>query len=330
MNLKKIFAFIATASVAVNIITTTASAHNATDCGLNHTVSEQHWGLYESSIHWSSYQTNMTVDCGDFTGKTFATYITGAVTAWDDAKFNNKDLMSMSVDNDSGCVIFLDKTATQMAETFGTSSWAVTYRTNAVDDGTQYNHYSTAAGNIEIWVDWTTLSGRSTNAKKHVPRHELGHVIGLIDVPSSVSPNGHIMCNGFGTQYTPPTTISNEDLQGAAVILGQHQHNASTIPYKYYDKTYCRKTCTICNARNRYKHTYKNNICMLCGYKKTSTTSIGDYENDSAPNANDGYMEEGTITDFEPKPEPEVTDVGFNDYTTLNPEDFPYNPAETY
>lgn len=310
MKAKKIFAFIATIAVATNMVTATASAHNMTDCGLNHPVSELHWGLYENSLHWSSYQTDMTIDCGDFEGGTFETYIKNAVTAWDNAKFNNKDLMSMSVDNDNGCVIFLNKTATEMAKAFGSSSWAVTYREKAKDDGTEYNHYSTAAGNVEIWVDWTTISSKSPNAKNHVPRHELGHVIGLVDVPSSVSPNAHIMCNGFGSNYTPPTSISAADLQGAAVILGQHQHSVSAIQYKYYNSTYCRKTCTVCNARNNYKHNYVNNVCKLCKHKKTTTSSIGDYENDSIQIYDN--IEENVPTEIEPEPEPEVVDMNFD------------------
>ncbi len=222
--MKKIFAFLAATVIAANMTATSALAHNMTDCGLSHKVSTTHWDLYESSIHWSSYKTDMTVNCGDFDGKGFETYINSAVNSWDTAKFNNIDLMSMSIDNESGSVIFLNKTADQMAKVANKTTWAVTYRPGAKNDGTDYHHYSTDAGSIEIWINYDdVLVNKSSTAKTHVPLHELGHVIGLVDIPSSASVNSYLMCNEFGNSVAP-TKITITDERGAAVILGQHQH----------------------------------------------------------------------------------------------------------
>ncbi|MGN1399712.1 MAG: hypothetical protein ACI4WG_06930 [Erysipelotrichaceae bacterium] len=280
MKFNKTFAFFAAAALAINVTATTAFAHNTTDCGLKHTVSTTHWDLYEDSIHWSSYATKMTVNCGIFEGTAFETYINNAVTTWNNSRFNGQDLMSIDVDNTNGCVRFRNKSADQMAKVASSTTWAVTYRPGAKSDGTSYHHYSTEADSIEIWINYNSvLVNKSSNAKTHVPLHELGHVIGLVDIPSSVSVNGYLMCNEFGN-YPIPTSITTADLQGAAVILGQHTtHN---FVYSNYNSQIHKKTCKTCGAYNYYYHTFVNNVCKYCGYNSTSSASIGDYENNNA------------------------------------------------
>lgn len=280
MNIKKIFSILAATALAINVTATTAFAHNTSDCGLKHTVSTTHWDLYENTIHWGSYATKMTVNCGVFKETAFETYINNAVTTWDNAKFNGQDLMSIGIDNENGCVRFRNKSADQMAKVAAKTTWAVTYRTGATSDGTSYHHYSTSADSIEIWINYNSvLVNKSTNAKTHVPLHELGHVIGLVDIPNTVSVNGYLMCGDFGSS-TIPTSITKADLQGAAVILGQH--TAHNFVYSNYNSEIHKKTCTICGAYNYYYHTFSNNVCKYCGYRKTSTTGIADYEDNNA------------------------------------------------
>lgn len=290
MKIKKIFFLLAAAALAVNITATTVLAHNTTDCGLKHTVSTTHWDLYENSIHWSSYATEMTVNCGIFKDTAFETYINSAVTTWNDATFNGQNLMSISIDNTSGSVRFRNKTADQMAKVASRTTWAITYRSGATSDGTSYHHYSTAADSIEIWINYNSvLVNKSSTAKTHVPLHELGHVIGLVDIPSSVSPNSYLMCNGFGVNYSAPTSISNADLQGAAVILGRHtSHN---FVYSKYNSSNHKKTCSICGAYNYSPHSYVNNVCKYCGYQKTSTTGLSNNEDNNALIDGDDKME---------------------------------------
>lgn len=265
--MKKLLSFFV-AFVMVNYFSiVTVSAHNMTDCGYKHTVSTTHWDVYEDTIHWGSYSTPITVDCGVFEGHSFATYINSAVTTWDNATFNGSDLLAMNVDNESGSVIFRNKSADQMAEVAGRTTWAVVYRSGAKKDTSDYEHYSTDAGSVQIWVNWNdVLINKSSTAKTHVPLHELGHVIGLKDIPSSVSVNSYLMCNDFGNSVAP-TTITNADKQGAALILGQH--TSHSFLYTRNNSTSHKKYCKICGIYNYYTHTYNSSgTCTKCGYVK--------------------------------------------------------------
>ena len=322
MKTKKIFAFFAAAVLAANITATSAFAHSMTDCGLKHTVSTTHWDLYENSVHWSSYAKKMTVDCGVFEGSAFETYINNAVTKWDNAKFNNKDLMSIGIDNESGCVLFRNKSADQMARVAKDTTWAVTYREKATDDGTSYNHYSTEAGSIEIWINYNTvLSTKTPTSQTHVPIHELGHVIGLVDIPKSVSINSYLMCNDFGSSAAP-TTITTTDAQGAAVILGQH--TAHSYTYSKYNSSTHKKTCSICAAYKYENHTYSNNVCKYCGYNKTTGASITDYEE------YDNVLNDDIAAEFETEVEADVENLPSSEFTyendVSNSYDLPFYP----
>lgn len=239
-------------------------AHSA-ETGYRHSSNVTGWDIYETSAHWGSYLSTMTIDSGDFVGTSFQAWIEDAVDDWNSATFNGSDLMSMQVNNSSGCVVFLDKNADEMTAEFNKSAWAVTYRSQASIDSN--NHYLSTAGNVEIWVNWSdVLVNKSSRAKAHVPLHEIGHVIGLIDVPSSVSPNAYLMCNGFGTAYAVPNAITTTDIKGAAVILGQH--TSHTFVYEQYNTTSHRKYCSLCGIYNYYYHSDSSatDACTKCGY----------------------------------------------------------------
>ncbi len=265
--MKKILSLFIAFVIGGYVLTATVFAHNITDCGYKHTVSTTYWDVYEDTIHWGSYVTPITVDCGIFEGHSFESYINNAVTTWDNAKFNGSDLLTMTVDNESGCVIFRNKTADQMAEVAGKTTWAVVYRAGAKKDSSGYEHYSTEASSVQIWVNWNdVLVNKSSTAKTHVPLHELGHVIGLKDIPSSVSVNSYLMCNGFGSSAAP-TTITNTDKQGAALILGQH--TSHSFLYAQNNSSSHKKYCKICGVYNYYAHTYNSvGTCTKCGYVK--------------------------------------------------------------
>lgn len=247
---------------------TSLSAHSTTT-GLFHDTSVTHWDIYETYHHWGSYLTEITVDCGDFSDSTnkFKSFIQTAIKDWNDASFNGSDLLTITEDNTNGTVIFLDRNADEMDTKFHKSGWAITNQEDASCDSN--HHYSTTAGNIEIWVDWTgkVSKTKTDQSKEHVPKHELGHVIGLKDISSNVSVNSYLMCNGFGNS-TAPTTITNADLQGAAVILGQHTTHNFSSTYIFHNSSYHRQPCNKCGAYKLYNHTYSNGTCTKCGYSK--------------------------------------------------------------
>lgn len=261
--MKRIITFI----ICVLLVTVSISAHT-TVSDLYHHPQCTGWDVYEDSQHWGSNSTTMTVSCGDFSGNSsFKSYITNAVTSWNNVSFDGTDLIDMCLDNTSGTVIFLNKSAEQMSAEFAYSAWAITYRTKADKDFN--NHYNTTAGNVEIWVNWSdVLSGKSTRAKTAVPLHELGHVIGLKDIPASVSPNAYLMCNEFGTTYPVPNEITETDIKGAAFILGVHSAHVFTSTYTSHNSSYHRQSCNKCGAYKLYTHTYSNGVCTGCGYRK--------------------------------------------------------------
>lgn len=144
----------------------------------------------------------------------------------------------------SGVVKFRNKSSEQIASTFGetySNSWGVVYRSNATANSTTH-HYNLTAGNVQIWINWNdVLVGKKATCKMHTALHEIGHVIGLKDIPSSVSPNAYLMCNGFGANYSVPSEIKAADIKGAAVILGQHTNHSFATDSSNSERKYCTK-----------------------------------------------------------------------------------------
>ncbi|MCM1333474.1 MAG: hypothetical protein NC084_13765 [Bacteroides sp.] len=243
-------------------ITICASAHSqATGC--KHESAYTGWDIYEDSVHCASYNEWITVDKGPFSDDNFGKYITSAVSSWNDATFNGSSLLKMK-ESSSGFIVFKNKTNKQMSAINRDSSWGCVRRGVATYDTTT-NHYSTAAGSVEVWINWNDiLSKKSSGCSTHTALHELGHVIGLKDISEDVSPNAYLMCNGFGSSYSIPKSITENDKQGAAVILGQHtSHSFQT--YKKHNATYHRTTCTVCGIYKLEKHQKENGACKYCG-----------------------------------------------------------------
>lgn len=278
----KIFSF-ATAILTVLALSANVGAHTTTS-GYSHDPTYTGWDIYEDSAHAASYNQAITVSKGTFTSADFGTYITNAVNAWNSATFNGSDLLNMTVST-TGYVKFVSKTAAEMKRKSHEEAWAFVYRTNATTNSTTH-HYTTTPGNVEIWVNWPdTLANKGYNAKTHTALHELGHVIGLMDIPESVSPNAYLMCNKFGTAYPVPISITNNDKQGAAVILGQHtSHTFSNISI---NTSQHRHVCSICGCYCLENHSYTCNsindsqhrYSCSCGYvSSTSAHTWGGWQ----------------------------------------------------
>ena len=249
---------------------TSASAHSG-NSGVKYYPQVTKWDIYENSKHWKSYNTSLTVNSGDFTGYEFATYVTNAVNSWNSKTFNNQSIIQMT-ESSSGVVKFISKSSTDFAAVFGsTNGWGGVYRSNATADSD--NHYNLTAGNVEIWINWNEVLSQKpyssrVNCCNHTTQHELGHVLGLKDIPASAAYTGHIMCNEFGSNYPVPTTISSNDVQGAAVILGRHKNtdHSFTNMYIFHNQTYHRNPCSLCGGYKLTTHTYVNGTCTACGY----------------------------------------------------------------
>lgn len=257
--------------LAIGCMATSVAAHDSTDRTYKYYETVNHWVVNEDGAHWASYSTAMTVNCGDFTGTDFETYIKSAVTKWNSATFNGSKLISMSVNNTSGCVYFENADKTTIKDLSGSeTTWAITYRTGCTKNSTT-KHISTSADSIRIKVNWSVLSAKSTTAKTHVPLHELGHVIGLDDISNKASYNAYLMCNEFGSNYSAPTTITTDDIKGAAFILGLHTKSDHVLSStkSYHNSTYHRQPCTVCGAYLLETHSYSNGVCTKCGHKSS-------------------------------------------------------------
>ena len=258
----KILSSTVTAILSAALLSINVLAHSSVT-GFRHEPSVTGWDIYEDSAHWVSSTTTITVNKDEFKNNSFGDCITSAVKSWNDETFDGNDLLSMK-ESSKGIVKFCSKTDKEINATFGHSAWAVTYRTNASLDIN--NHYKRTANNVQIWVNWTdVLSNKSIGCSTHTALHELGHVIGLTDISADVSYNDYLMCNEFGKTYPVPKKITNNDKQGAAVILGQHSsHNLTNIKY---NRTYHRQTCNVCGVYKNIKHSFYNGVCTKCGYK---------------------------------------------------------------
>ncbi len=258
MNKIKILLLFLTASFcAVSILSVSSSAHTVSIV-VEHDPQYTGWDIYdESEAHHSNYTTAITVNKGDFTSADFGNYITNAVTQWNNATFNGTDLLYMK-ESSTGYIKFCKKTLAQMQKVNKGNAWAFVYRSKATTDSN--SHYTLNSGNVEIWVNWDdVLSAKATGCKTHTALHELGHVIGLVDIPASVSPNAYLMCNEFGSYYSVPKEITINDKQGAAVILGQHTNhsfsNSGTWNEKI-DNTQHRRICSVCEGYTIQNHSF--------------------------------------------------------------------------
>lgn len=253
--------------------TISSSAHT-TSISVQHDPTYTGWNIYNTNEkHHSNFTTAITVSKGNFTNADFGSYITSAVTSWNGSTFDGKDLLNMS-ESSNGYVKFCRKTLDEMKAVNKESTWAFVNRKGATADSN--GHYTTTAGNVEIWVNWDdVLCNKTATCKTHVALHELGHVIGLKDIPSSVSPNAYLMCNEFGANYSVPSAITAADKKGAAVILGQH--TAHSFRYKSLSSTQHIYACTKCGGYTEINnHSFGEWVdygqwqqvrhCTYCGY----------------------------------------------------------------
>ena len=237
------------------VFSISSSAHT-TSISVLHDPTYTGWDIFNTNDkHHSNSTTAITVSKGEFTVSDFGSYISDAVSSWNSATFDGRDLLNMS-ESSNGYVKFCKKTLDEMEKVNKGSAWAFVYRSKAAVDSN--GHYINTAGNVEIWVNWNdVLSGKSVNAKRHVALHELGHVIGLKDIPYEVSPNAYLMCNEFGQYYAAQSQITLNDKQGAAVILGQHtSHSNNTYGNYSEDSTKHRVICDVCGSYTLASHVY--------------------------------------------------------------------------
>lgn len=259
----KILSSAITIILSTALLATNTFAHSSLT-GYQHELDVTGWDIYENSAHWVNSTTTITVNKEDFKNNSFGDCITNAVDSWNNETFDGTDLLRMK-ESGQGVVKFCSKTDKEIIATFGESAWAVTYRTNASLDAN--NHFKRTPNNVQIWVNWNdVLSNKLIGCSTHTALHKLGHVIGLKDISNKVSYNDYLMCNEFGQYHSVPKEITNNDKQGAAVILGQHSsHNLTNIKY---DTTYHRQTRKVCGVYKNVKHSFSNGICSKCGYKK--------------------------------------------------------------
>ncbi len=103
---------------------------------------------------------------------------------------------------------------------------------------------------------------------KDTVAHELGHVLGLLDLYNTSNKN-KIM---YGLEKTRTVESPQaKDLMGARVITGIHSHSAWN--YTYYDRpsstqTRHKRYCTSCQGFKYLNCVYLSNVCKYCGASK--------------------------------------------------------------
>jgi uncharacterized repeat protein (TIGR02543 family) len=247
-KLKIILVFIAM-FIAVLALTFTTNAHNQ-HSDIDYNFNNNQWEIYENprEPHWQRHNVPITVNWGDFTtGHAFRTHIDTAVSTWNNATFNNSKLLSVAT-NTNGSVVFRNRTTAQITAKFGTGyrdAWGIVNFDDArllpVNGNGNHLHYSTAANSVEVWINWGLLQNQSNNARTWVALHEIGHIIGLKDIPRSIAERGHVMVSGFGNADFL-TSPSLADRQGVSVISGQH----TTHNFSIQNQTHA--VCAICNG----------------------------------------------------------------------------------
>jgi len=259
MKITKLFALIMTFFVYVNIFNTSKISYAHDDnCNLQHDSKYTGWDIFEDSYGHLNHGQSITLSYGDFNNTSDSTFVSAidyAKNQWNSAYFNGSKLINVSIDNVNGSVTYLKKEPSYFFMVSNDDkTWAVAERGIANKDGN--NHVLTTNNNMQISVNWrvvcgdgtTTYPGKSQNAKNHIATHELGHFVGLKDIPASVSSNAYLMCNEFGS-LPAQASLTSQDIQGAAVILGVHTNNNHVFnPPVSHDSTYNRESCKYCGA----------------------------------------------------------------------------------
>jgi len=139
MKIQKILIFSVILFAYICYFSTNVFAHDNVT-GYSHDPTKTGWDIFENSIHCASYNQNISVSRGDFSSShAFTSYITSAINAWNNATFQNTDLVNMTSDNTNGSIVFKKKTSAEITAVLGSSSWAFVYRSNSVNDGTGKN-----------------------------------------------------------------------------------------------------------------------------------------------------------------------------------------------
>jgi hypothetical protein len=197
-------------------------------------------------------------------------------------------------------VVFRNRTNAQFRDLGASGSFGLVNIPGVWVPGSGTNnlrHYSTAANSIEIWINYDHMLAQINAQHRptvfdYIARHELGHVIGLRDLPHRSS-NCNIMCNGIGVSAANfHSTITEQDRRGASVILGQHNHDwrislgKFTRPNGKVVNTH-RIFCNICQGTQGTQTTHT--ICTYGGNGRCTVSACQRFRNGDV-------NQDGTIT----------------------------------
>lgn len=317
---KHLLAAFLSCSMLFSTLGITASAHTELS-NVKHSAAETHWDIFEEGYktpdgytinkHNSGngfyVQTSSRLSSsGYFTS--IGSCVTHAVNAWTNAKFGSSYPFSgkiKEVASNYGLTqsdINAEKTLVEITavndvdETY----WGSTRLANA----TCYS--STNSGRhlkvCQIFLNEATLGQKSSDIKPTYQRytitHELGHIIGLADLSSGnfgdSSYSDYLMGYNNWTMQYPTAT----DIKGAAVISGYHTSH-SNYKYSYYNNSYHKRSCGLCDGYNLVGHTVSRGKCTTCNHivaRATDTWKVVDGPLNVRDTASTAAYSHGVIT----------------------------------
>lgn len=284
---KKLITVLLSCTVSFSMLGTTVFAHTERS-NVQYSAAETHWDIFEDTgnggtTKHSSGNGIYVKETSSFSNSScfsnLSSCVTHAVDKWSNALFNNKYLFSGKIKKVAASYALTNsdiKAEKTLVEIVAVNDVNATYwGSTRLAEATCYD--ATDSGKhlkvCQVFLNEATLGQKTTTKQTYTNytlTHELGHIIGLADLSSSFDDgtfSKYLMGYNNWTMQEPTAS----DIKGAAVISGYHNTH-SNFNRDFYDNSYHKESCGLCDGYNLEKHSVSKGKCTVCNHIVASPT----------------------------------------------------------